>query len=205
MENEEKNDRISKRKKRVQEISEKLIQQGYTRHEILLDLKTANTTSILTVIPPIALFAVLFGIFVGWERFLEVRLMPVLIAFFLSLIIHEGIHALFYALAAEHHFTYIEFGVIWKSLNPYCYCGEAITRGQYLVALLMPGIILGGVAGIISLIIGSANLLIFSLLSFLGAAGDFLVAWKLFKSPSEHKDVKTLDHPELPGVILFEK
>ena len=205
MEKQEKTGRIAKRKERVQEISEQMIRQGYTRHEILLDLKTANTISLLTAIPPIVIYVVLFGILVGWDRFAEVQFLPLMIAFFISLIVHEGIHALFFALAAEHHFTHIEFGIIWKSLNPYCYCGEVVSKGQYLVAVLMPGIILGGAVGILALVIGSATWLSFSLLSFLGAGGDFLVAWKLFRFPSKQKDVKTLDHPELPGVIVFEK
>ena len=205
MEKQEKTGRIAKRKERVQEISEQMIRQGYTRHEILLDLKTANTISLLTAIPPIVIYVVLFGILVGWDRFAEVQFLPLMIAFFISLIVHEGIHALFFALAAEHHFTHIEFGIIWKSLNPYCYCGEVVSKGQYLVAVLMPGIILGGAVGILALVIGSATWLGFSLLSFLGAGGDFLVAWKLFRFPSKQKDVKTLDHPELPGVIVFEK
>ena len=205
MEKQEKTDRIAKRKERVQEISEQMTGQGYTRHEILLDLKTANTISLLTAIPPIVIYVVLFGILVGWDRFAEVQFLPLMIAFFISLIVHEGIHALFFALAAEHHFTHIEFGIIWKSLNPYCYCGEVVSKGQYLVAVLMPGIILGGAVGILALVIGSATWLGFSLLSFLGAGGDFLVAWKLFRFPSKQKDVKTLDHPELPGVIVFEK
>ena len=205
MEKQEKTDRIAKRKERVQEISEQMTGQGYTRHEILLDLKTANTISLLTAIPPIVIYVVLFGILVGWDRFAEVQFLPLMIAFFISLIVHEGIHALFFALAAEHHFTHIEFGIIWKSLNPYCYCGEVVSKGQYLVAVLMPGIILGGAVGLLALAIGSATWLGFSLLSFLGAGGDFLVAWKLFRFPSKQKDVKTLDHPELPGVIVFEK
>ena len=205
MENQEKDDRISRRKKRVQEISEQMIKQGYTRHEILLDLKTANTVSVLLAMPPMIIYAILFGVFVGWDHFRNIQFLPLMIAFFISLVIHEGIHALFYALAAEHHFTYIEFGVIWKSLNPYCYCGEVITKGQYLVALLMPGIILGGGVGILAMAIGSATWLAFSLLSFLGASGDFLVALKFFRFPSEGKDIKALDHPELPGVILFRK
>lgn len=203
MEKQGKDERIDIRKKRVEEISEQMEQQGYVRHDITLDLKTTNTTSLIMVIPPIVLYAVLFGLVVGWEHFMEIQLLPLSIIFIVSLAVHEGIHALFFALAAEHHFSHIEFGVIWKSLNPYCYCGEAVSKRQYLIAVLMPGFILGGVVGVLAIIAGSATWLAFSLLSFMGAGGDFLVAWKLIRFPSEFKEIKALDHPELPGAIIF--
>ncbi|MBQ9252449.1 MAG: DUF3267 domain-containing protein [Clostridia bacterium] len=197
------NARLEKRKNAVQAISDKMIQDGYQRHDLSLDLRTANTHSIVSVLPFCVLFVCLFGFIAGWNRFAEINVPILLVAFIISLFIHEGIHGLFYGIFAKNHFRAIEFGVIWKSLNPYCYCKDPLSKSRYLIAVLMPGAILGGIIGIIGVSIASANLVLFSVISFIGASGDFYVAWKLINYPSNGKCMLVLDHPELPGCILF--
>ena len=203
MSQKEKTDRIVLRKQRVEETSQRLIAEGYRKHDLSLDLVTANTRSLLYPIPFIALLLILFSINVGWSTFEKIDWFPLIVVYLLSVPIHEAIHGLFFGIFAEHHFEAIEFGIIWKSLNPYCYCSDPVRKGDYLTVILAPGTILGFLVGLVALALRSPTWMAFSVLNLFGAGGDFMSAWKLIRFPSKGKEMKVLDHPELPGMIVF--
>ncbi|MDO4744798.1 MAG: DUF3267 domain-containing protein [Clostridia bacterium] len=198
-------DRIAKRKKNLQNLSDQLTANGYTRSDLIVSAKTANTYATLSVLPFITVYAVAFGLIVGWRSYTDVDFGLLGISILLSLVIHELIHGFFFSLFAEGKFRSVEFGVLWKSFNPYCYCGDPVRKTQYLIALTMPGIILGALVGAIAIAVGSATWLIFSLVAFLSASGDFLIALKILIFGKRGNGGLFQDHPDQPGVVVFTK
>ena len=68
-------------------------------------------------------------------------------------VVHEGIHAIFWAMGTENHFKDIEFGFIKEKITPYCTSKAPLSKRMYILGSLMPMTIIGigfGVAGIIS-------------------------------------------------------
>lgn len=205
MEKSKKKDKMELRKERVQQLCEKLEKEGYCKEDLTISAEMANTTAILTTLLPIGIYIILFNYIAGWEAYININVYLLVISMFISLIVHELIHGLFFGIFAPSHFSAIEFGVLWKSLNPYCYCGEPITKVQYLISVLMPGIILGTCVGAVAIITGSATWLVFSLFSYVGASGDFLVALKIMRFSDNGKKALFVDHPDKPGLLVFSK
>ena len=105
----------------------------------------------------------------------------VLVIIAIGLIIHELIHGFFFAIFSKNKFKSIKFGLVLKKGYAYCKCKEILRTNQYVVGLLMPTIILGIIPSIISLFIGSSDLLLLGAI-FTGAGGsDILIFRKLAK------------------------
>ena len=109
---------ISARKERIDRLIAEKTGQGYELKDLSVDGNKANKMALLTGVIPSAVFVLLFGFLYGWEKFTDVDLLLILAVFLFSIFVHEGIHGLFFGLFAEHHFKSIEFGIIWKSMNP---------------------------------------------------------------------------------------
>lgn len=201
----EKKDKIEVRKERVQQLCECLENEGYKKNDLTISAETANTIAILTTLLPIGIYIILFGFIAGWENYKNINQDLLIISMFVSIIVHELIHGIFFSIFAPNHFSCIEFGVLWKSLNPYCYCGQPINKVQYLISVLMPGIILGTCVGAVAIATSSATWLVFSLFSYIGASGDFLVALKILQFSVRGKKALFLDHPDKPGLLVFTK
>lgn len=95
-------------------------------------------------------------------------------------------------------------GVFWSKLTPYCHCKEQVGVKEYLLALLMPFLILGIAQGVIALILESPFILFFSFSNILSAGGDTTIAFKLFKY-MKRKNTLILEHTTECGFVAFEK
>ena len=196
---------VAARKEKIDRLIAEMTGQGYELEDLSVDGNTANKMALLTGVIPSAVLVLLFGLLHGWEKFKDVDLLLILVVFLISIIVHEGIHGLFFGLFAKNHFKSIEFGMIWKSMNPYCYCGEPLSRKHYLTGLLMPGIILGCCTGMLGLITGNASLILFSVFSLFAAGGDIYIAWMIMKTSKKGREEKYLDHPDKPGVMMLHR
>ncbi len=127
-----------------------------------------------------------------------------LLVFALSIVIHELLHGLIWSIFAKNKFKSITFGILWKTLNPYCSCKEALNKKGYMVGVLMPLIILGIIPSLIAIFIHNGWLFIYSLSMIMGAGGDILIALLIFKT-KVNKDALFFDHPTKGGLIIFEK
>ena len=96
--------------------------------------------------------------------------------------VHELIHGFFFAIFSKNKFKSIKFGLVLKKGYAYCKCKEILPTNRYAVGLLMPLIILGIVPSIISLFIGSSDLLLFGSILTGAAGSDILVFKKLSKN-----------------------
>jgi len=195
--------RIEQRKHRVAQLCAQFQQNGYHQTDLTISAAQANTLAMTTAVLPSAVYILLFGFTAGWTSFKSIDTGLLAIGLLLSIVVHELIHGFFFGLFAPHHYSSIEFGVLWKSLNPYCYCAEPVSRIQYLIALLMPGFILGTCVGAAAIWAHSATWLVFSIISYFSASGDFMIAYKLIRFHPDGQEALFLDHPNQPGVLAF--
>lgn len=203
-------------KKRVENfnrIAAKLEGDGYKRVNLTISLITANTVGILFTLPFIVIVTGLYVLRNGTDIYggFETMPWPVPLSFVILLlimaagiVIHEGIHGLFWSFGTKNHLKDIEFGFVVQMLTPYCTCKVPISKPIYILGSMMPMTLLGFVPGIISIFIANPILLIFSVIMILGGAGDILISGLLLKYRTRGKNVVILDHPYECGLVVFE-
>ena len=127
----------------------------------------------------------------------------VLVLFFvLGIVLHELIHGIFFAKYAKNGFKSVKYGVLWKYLTPYCHCKEPLTVRHFIVAAIMPTIILGVIPAIISILTGNILLLVWGIIFTVSGAGDILIIYSIRKF---NETDLVLDHPSEVGVYIFRK
>ncbi len=121
------------------------------------------------------------------------------------MVLHEMIHGILFARYAKHRFQSVDFGIIWKMLTPYCTCKDPLKKSSYIIALIMPTVVLGFILAIFATIIQSALLFILAELMMIGGGGDFLILTKLLSYHSNKKEQLFYDSPYEIGLVVFEK
>ncbi|MBR3319646.1 DUF3267 domain-containing protein [Candidatus Saccharibacteria bacterium] len=209
-----KNKKIEERKKKVAAELNLFKKKGYTKQDISISASMANFFSLFVPLPIMAAIVILFGQLYGWNSFEEgyntwisTPTGPIIfiLALLASTVVHELIHGLFFGLTARSHFKVVEFGVLWKSLNPYCTCTEAISKPKYMLSLLAPGLILGLCISVFGVTTGSPSILVFGLFNISMAGGDMCIAIKILQFSKRGRKELYLDHPEKPGSIALVK
>lgn len=199
-----------KNKKRMDKFEancSELIDQGYRRRDILFSERADIWKGILYVLPVILVQAFTFPLLVQDEhRFsaLWKLILFVAVGYLVLVLVHELIHGLFWGMFAKNHFKDVEFGVS-KGGNPYCYCGSALTTGQYLLGALMPTVILGIGTWIAAIVMKNFQMLLLSMLIIGGGAGDMVVVKSILSLDMEDKEILCCDHPNELGLVVFEK
>ena len=197
-----------RRKAAYEKICEEYQAEGYIRKEVTTTAAKANIYGILTsgaVALPFVIGFVWLNIDKGFHSFGLLRNTLLFLLSILALtVIHELIHGLFYSLACKSGFSSIEFGIVWEMLTPYCTCAEPMNKKGYLIALLMPGIILGVIPALITMFTGNVSLFALAVIMILGAGGDLLICYMILKGHFSI-DAVFLDHPYEVGTVVFEK
>ena len=133
----------------------------------------------------------------------------VLLFLFLALLlltaVHEGIHALTWAMFGKDYWKSIRFGVIWKALTPYCTCAQPMKRGQYILGAAMPTLVLGIGLTAAAALTGIFWVFILALAMIFGGGGDFTIILKILLHRQCGKEAVYYDHPYECGVVVFEK
>lgn len=197
-----------RRKAVYEKICAEYQSQGYRRKEVITTAFKANLYGILAAMVVALPFIVAFvgrNIAKGFHSFGLLRNTLLCLLSILALtVVHELIHALFYSFACENGFKNIEFGIVWEMLTPYCTCAEPMNKKGYLIALLMPGLILGVLPSFIAVFSGNVSLFALGILMILGAGGDLLIFFMVLKGHFS-KEAVFLDHPFEVGTVVFEK
>ncbi len=124
-----------------------------------------------------------------------------LIVFFVSIMIHEGLHALGYRMGGAK-WQEIQFGFLWKALTPYAHCTATLRADAYRLAVALPGILLG----LIPLAIGFAAridwLMLYGCAMLAGAIGDVMIFLLLVPLKG---DTLIRDHATKPGFQILSK
>jgi hypothetical protein len=173
--------------------------------EVIILPSKANLYSFFLFFFNVLLFGFLFSLIWGfsafvlaWKEFLT-QYFRLAITMLTGMALHEGIHALVWAAYCKNSFRSVKFGVNWKNLSPYVQCNEDMLLLHYTYGVLMPGVVLGILPAVISVIIGNGWLLCFGIFFISGAAGDFFSYAKL-RTFSRGDRVR--DHPEHLGFIV---
>ncbi len=194
-----------KRLERFNRIAEDMEQQGYTRHDLIINIVWANWFAVLLLIP---LFAIGYGLYyLVNQRFdyNSLNLFFFLAAFLVLTVVHELIHGLFWSLYTPHHFKDVAFGVLKSSMTPYCTCLVPLEKKQYIIGTIMPFVLLGIVPMIAGAAIGNINLLIIGIMMASAAAGDLLIIMKMSGYKSSGNETTYMDHPTEAGLVVFER
>src|SRR5512133_3431690 len=138
--------------------------------DLSISMMAANVYSMLIVLPLIAVLAGLFllrwagqfrgAFFAGGSS----DLLLFLVVFFAGIVVHELIHAVSWTVFGRLPRSAIHFGIDKKTLSPYAHCKEPLAVNSYRLGTLMPGLLMGILPALASVITGSGWLLGFGLL-----------------------------------------
>lgn len=165
----------------------------------------ANILALLFAVPVCAVFLLLYvtlhgthsllaGVQVAYEY-------PVgsLFVFAFGVVVHEALHAAGWSWADGISWRDIHFGFKWSTITPYVHCPVPVTVRSYRFGTALPGVVLGIVPLLVSILLQNGGLLLFGLLFTIAAGGDFLILWLLRKADSR---TRVRDHPDLIGCRL---
>ena len=112
---------------------------------------------------------------------------------------HELLHAAGFAWGSERGWRSVRFGFSLKDMAPYTHCSDALSFPSFMIATLLPGIVLGIVPMILGVILGNGWLFAFSCFFTAGAGGDLLCAYALL--PFRHHRIR--DHADSIGFVVI--
>ena len=185
-----------------------LEKDGYVKTDLTVSADKANIIGplygFLTALPFIVLYFLINPQPLFWGKLGFLRTTLLVIFYFILVILHELIHGLTWSRFTKNGFRSISFGVIWRSLNPYCTCTEPLSKAHYMTGSLMPWFVLGILPCIASLIFQSGYLLVIGVVMALSAGGDLLIVKMILSHKGEGK-MLFLDHPTDIGLVCLEK
>ncbi|MDE7342115.1 MAG: DUF3267 domain-containing protein [Lachnospiraceae bacterium] len=165
-------------------------QKGYQAKNMIIDIRKANYSGPLSVLPFMVLTFWVYDNVNGFDLD-DISLVFALSAFLLILcltILHELIH-----------------GIIWNSFSAYCTCSEPLKKWQYLLGIVMPTLILGVGATAASVVTNQLLLFFLSEFMIISGGGDFLITLKTLLYHTDKKETLYCDHPYECGFVVFEK
>ena len=124
--------------------------------------------------------------------------------FVILIILHELIHGLTWSCFVKNGYRSISFGVIWRSLNPYCTCSEPLSKLHYLTGLLMPWFVLGIIPCVAAIILRNGYMMVFGVVMAISAGGDLMIA-QLILREKDGGEKLYMDHPTKIGLVCLEK
>ena len=196
-----------KRKEAYDRLCQEMDLAGYKKRDLTVGVLAANTLSLLLSLPfAIAITVIYFLVnpqgssqlsSLWWLLFFPV--------FFLLAAVHEFIHGLTWSRFTTGGFGSIAFGVIWKTLTPYCTCSEPLTRGQYILGGAMPTVVLGFALSAAAVALARPFLLVLAVTMVLAGGGDMLIIAKLLCYRPKGRDTLYYDHPYECGLVAFER
>lgn len=198
-----------KRKEQFALVCEEMERQGYRKIDLTIGVVKANLLALIVMLP----FAVLSGaVVLSRVSFLSMAesmspfdFLLYLLVMLLLTAVHEGIHALTWAMFGKDYWKSIRFGVIWKALTPYCTCLRPAKRGQYILGAAMPTLVLGIGLTAAAARVGIFWVFILALAMIFGGGGDFAIILKMLLHRQRGKEAVYYDHPYECGVVVFEK
>ena len=188
-----------------EKTSEEMIRQGYTRHNLTIYIGKANVFAIILMI---LLLVIGYGLYYLVHRHIEFPrndLVIIVVELLVFTVIHELIHGACWSLFAPNHFRDIEFGILKRSMTPYCACLVPLTKQQYLFGTAMPLIVLGILPMIAGIAFGNTSVLFIGIVMADGAAGDIMIIQRALGHKSGANDIVFMDHPTEAGCVAFER
>lgn len=171
--------------------------------------KSSFSLSVLTLLPFLYMWGysdsitILGNIHESFFQWL-VTFLAVILLFILSItiggILHELIHAVFFAPFLPTKFKGLKFGYMKDKMALYVHLKEPISITGFRLGTVMPGIVLGIIPIISGIMYGYLSVLLFGLFLTIAAVGDFLLLSKTLHVKSGYK-IK--DNPDDIGVDII--
>lgn len=168
------------------------------RGDATLSMEQANVIALVFIPAAIGLVAVhgaVWGFPSVWEGFGDVFSWIFLPVFLACIVVHEGLHALGFALAGAPR-SALHFGIDRKTLSPFAGCTAPVRAAAYRVAVLLPALVLGVAPLAYGLATGRAWATVWGAFMLLCAGGDFAALWAMRAVPGR---ARVLDHSERVG------
>jgi len=172
------------------------------KRDLSISMARANVVVLFISIPIAMLQFLTFNAVQGMENLGPTWSFLVLIAVvFLGVVVHELIHGITWMIFGHKPFSAINFGFQWKTLTPYAHLKEPVEINAYRIGGFMPGLVLGILPYILSLLLGDSNLFWFGLVHTAAASGDWLILWLIRNVKS---GMLVEDHPTNAGCYVIE-
>lgn len=188
---------------------------NYSEKKLTIDLTKANVNSLKILIPIVLIFGIPYVLlyteqftatnfkntlsYLGKKYSVFLGLVPIVVMV-IGIVLHELIHGISFLPFCKNGIKSIKFGILKKSMTPYCHCKEALKVKHYRIGVLMPAIVLGFIPALIAIVIGDFYLLVFGMFFTQAAIGDFMILDIL---KNENKEDYVLDHPSEAGCMLY--
>ena len=173
------------------------------KRDVSIPMGDASAQAFIIALPmaviQLIVFALLHGLLFS-RKDAYVNLFTVML--FFGIFLHEAIHLIAWLLSTGKPMSAFKMGFYWKALTPYAHCREIMDIHSYRIGSVAPGIVLGILPWLISLITGSHLLCLYGVLYTAAASGDFLALWLL-----RFVKAGTLveDHPSKLGCYVIER
>ena len=169
------------------------------------DLTVSTVTILLHAIWMTVIFIVVplipFNLIWGQDPLMASFTNPsIIVPALILVVIHELLHAITWKFAGGLAFRDFKFGVMWKTLSPYCHATKPMTARAYRIGAIMPGIVLGLFPIVMGTLIGEGFLTVLGALLTAGAVGDVYILWLLRQVP---QSTFVIDHPTRAGCIIL--
>ncbi|WP_207424616.1 DUF3267 domain-containing protein [Desertivirga brevis] len=187
---------------------------NYHKEELTMDALKAQLQALLFFLPAIIIFGIPFYLiwpehFVkgAWKEAVPDVLngttgtIALIITLLVGVVIHELIHGITWSRFASKGLRSIKFGVLWRSATPYCHCTEPLLLKNYVIGTVMPGLLMGILPLLVSILTGNLLLFAFGLFFTLAAGGDFAIINLLRKKSSA---LLVQDHPSKIGCLIYQ-
>ena len=172
------------------------------KRDLSVSMERANIVVFFIGIPVVVLQFILFDqLHPSPDASGEWNFLLLLLAIILGVVLHEIVHGVAWAFAGRKPWASINFGFQTKTLTPYCHITEPLEINAYRIGAVMPGLVVGVLPYIYSLMSGDTNWLWFSLVHTSAAGGDWLVLW-LIRNVKPGSLVE--DHPTQAGCYVLE-
>jgi hypothetical protein len=173
-----------------------------------IPLAKANVYGILLAPLLLGIIMIPFSLRWGWDALFAWRsqltvsdtayLLILTAILVVSIIVHEALHAVGWAIAGRIGWSHMEFGVHW--FTPYAHTSIAMPAWAYRIGAALPGVVLGVIPGVVAIGAGSGWLALYGAIMLMCAVGDIMVLWLLRGVPG---DVRVLDHPSEAGCQII--
>jgi hypothetical protein len=172
------------------------------KRDLSIPMREAGTKSLWIMLPLMALQSAAFIALHGYQPIpANVNLLLYGFLLLFGIFIHESLHVFGWMFFAKKSLKAFHVGFQWKSLAPYAHCKEPMDILPYRIGSLAPGLLLGILPWITSLITGNILLFIYGWLYTTAAGGDFLVLW-ILRNVKPNTLVE--DHPTHAGCYVAE-
>lgn len=117
-----------------------------------------------------------------------------------GIVVHELIHGLTWIALTKGRFSHLSFGTMQGAV--YCHVDVPMTKRNYIIMALMPGLLTGMVPWLAGIATGSLLWMLFGAIMIGGAMGDIMIVRAI---RVETPDTMIYDHPSLVGCYVYRK